>query len=327
MTSPEARSAPGPTSRPAGAEPGSARRHGSAHGRSAARPACANSPVHCVTWPGSHRCTVHARLRLMMAADPARGTGPGSPTCGPGRTTGRSPPSCTRRPTAAAIARSRSRRDGAHPAGLQRAAFPFGQPAPDAVGDPVADGVVQARLADRARRADLPRGPGRLAAAGKEHAPGRCRGTQPAPASAQQNAPEQPGCGAAAGGPSPCGRGDPRPPGGGEGGQVGYLQAAGREILSEPPRVAAGRFAGAVAHHGVRQRPGDRQPPDRLPGDAQPPRELRGGQEVRRFLRFRFRWRGPSWWRDERRGQGPGQCLQQLGRDWRVGVVVGCLPC
>ena len=39
MTSPEARSAPGPASRPARAEPGSARRHGPARDR----PACANS--------------------------------------------------------------------------------------------------------------------------------------------------------------------------------------------------------------------------------------------------------------------------------------------
>ena len=70
---------------------------------------------------------------------------------------------------AAAIASSRSRRDGAYPAGPQRAAFPLGQPAPDAVGDPVGDGVVQARLADRARRADLPGRPGRLTAAGEEH--------------------------------------------------------------------------------------------------------------------------------------------------------------
>jgi hypothetical protein len=150
--------------------------------------------------------------------------------------------------------------------------------------------------------------------------PGWCRGTQPAPASARQSVPEQPECGAAVGGPSPCGRGDPRPPGGGEGSQVGHLQAAGREIISEPPGVAAGRFPGALAHNGVRQRPGDRQPPDRLPGDAQPPGELRGGQEVRGLLRFR--WRGPSWCRDERRGQGPGQCLQQLGWDWLVCVVV-----
>src|SRR6185437_8146641 len=136
----------------------------------------------------------------------------------------------------------------------------------------------------------------------------------------RQSAPEQPECGAAAGGPSPCGRGDPRPPCGGEGSQVGYLQATGREIISEPPRVAAGRFPGALAHNGVRQRPGDRQPPDRLPGDAQPPGELRGGQEIRGLLRFR--WWGPSWCRDERRGQGSGQCLQQLGRDWLVCVVV-----
>ena len=77
------------------------------------------------------------------------------------------------------------------------------------------------------------------------------------------------------------GRGDPRPPLGGEGGQVGHVQAAGRELISEPPGEPAGRLAGAAAHHGVRQRPGDGQPPHRLAGDAQPPGELRGGQEVR----------------------------------------------
>src|SRR2546429_432939 len=33
---------------------------------------------------------------------------------------------------------------GSYPAGLQRAAFPAGQPAPDAMNDPVGDGVVQA---------------------------------------------------------------------------------------------------------------------------------------------------------------------------------------
>ena len=134
------------------------------------------------------------QLRLMTAAGPRRGTGPGSPRCGTGRTTGRSPPPYTRPP----------RRPGSPghdpaarhaPSGLQRAAFPFGQPAPDAISDPVGDGVVQARLADRAPRADPPRGLGRLAPLGKEQTPGQRRGTQPAPASAQQNAPEQPGCG------------------------------------------------------------------------------------------------------------------------------------
>src|SRR5207244_12431055 len=37
------------------------------------------------------------------------------------------------------------------------------------VNDAVGDGGVQARLADRARRADLPRNLGRLAALGEEH--------------------------------------------------------------------------------------------------------------------------------------------------------------
>ena len=90
----------------------------------------------------------------------------------------------------------------------------------------------------------------------------------------------------AAGGPSPCGRGDPRPPGGGEGGQVGHLQAAGRELIGESPGIPAGGLAGAAAHHGVRERPGDGQPPYGLAGDAEPLRELRGGQEIRRVLNF-----------------------------------------
>jgi hypothetical protein len=103
-------------------------------------------------------------------------------------------------------------------------------------------------------------------------------------------------------------RGYPRPPGGGEGGQVGDLQAAGRELVGEPPRVPAGGLAGALTHHGVRQRPGDGQPPYCLAGDAEPLRELPGGQEVCGVLSF-DRNRRPRW-RDECRGQGPGQCLQ-----------------
>ena len=63
--------------------------------------------------------------------------------------------------------------------------------------------------------------------------------------------------------------------------------------------------------------------PHCLPGDAEPLRELRGGQEVRGVLRFDRR-REPRW-RDERRGQGPGQCFQELGRDLKVGVVVSLL--
>jgi hypothetical protein len=63
----------------------------------------------------------------------------------------------------------------------------------------------------------------------------------------------------------------------------------------------------------VRQRPGDGQPPYCLAGDAEPLRELRGSQEICGFLKF-DRFSGPRW-RDERRGQGPGHCFQQLGRD------------
>ena len=48
----------------------------------------------------------------------------------------------------------------------QRAPVSFGQAAPDAVGDPVAERVVQARLPDRAPGADLP---GRLGTAGEKH--------------------------------------------------------------------------------------------------------------------------------------------------------------
>ena len=73
----------------------------------------------------------------------------------------------------------------------------------------------------------------------------------------------------------------------------------------------------------MRQRPGDRQPPYCLAGYSETLRELRGGQEVRGVLNFgRFR---EARWRDERRGQGPGQCLQQFGWDRQVGVVVGVL--
>ena len=130
--------------------------------------------------------------------------------------------------------------------------------------------------------------------------------------------------GPAAGERSPWGRGDPRPHGSSEGGQVGHLQAAGRELFGEPPGVPAGGLAGALAHHGVRQRPGDGQPPYCLAGDAEPLRELRGGQEVRGGVLGFDRRRGPRC-RDEGRGQGPGQCLQELGRDRQVGVVVGVL--
>ena len=79
---------------------------------------------------------------------------------------------------------------------------------------------------------------------------------------------------------SRCGRGDPRPPGGGEGGQVGYLQAAGRELVREPPRyrrvvlrtpwhtTVCGSVP-AIASRRIVSR------------DAEPLRELRGGQEIR----------------------------------------------
>ena len=95
------------------------------------------------------------------------------------------------------------------------------------------------------------RGPGRTPA-------GRCRGTQPAHASQPRTVLlARRGCGDAADGPSPWGRGDPRPPLGGEGAHVGHVQAAGREVVGEPPRVPAGRLPGAAADHGVRQRAGD----------------------------------------------------------------------
>lgn len=56
---------------------------------------------------------------------------------------------------------------------------------------------------------------------------------------------------------------------GGQVGQVGHVQAAGREPIGEPPGEPASGLAGAAAHHGVWQRP-DREPPDGLPGDTQP---------------------------------------------------------
>jgi hypothetical protein len=58
---------------------------------------------------------------------------------------------------------------------------------------------------------------------------------------------------------------------------------------------------------------GCRQPPHRLAGHSQPGRELRRGQEVRGLARGDGL--GPAAWRDERRRQGPGHFLQQLGRD------------
>jgi hypothetical protein len=213
---------------------------------------------------------------------------------GPGRGGGAAGCGGVPPPPAAPAARSRTRSPGrlgsqdrpvtipsrgTHPAGPQRAAFPLGQPAPDAINDPVADGVVQARSADRAPRADLPRGPGRFAPAGEEQlevSAAACRQLPPAPASAQQNALEQQRCGAAAGGPSPRGRDDPRPPGGGESGQAGHLQAAGRELVGEPPRVAAGGLAGALAHHGVRQRP--RRSRDAGPSPGKPPAAARAAR-------------------------------------------------
>ena len=199
-------------------------------------------------------------------------------------------------------------------AGPQCAAFPFGQAAPDAVGDPVADGVVQARLPDRAsprrsaaRARPTRRGPGRTLQA-------RRRGTQPA--SRQRG--QRPGW--RSGGAVPRragrhrdGRGDPRPPGGGEGGQVGHLQAAGREVVGEPPREPAGGLPVAPAHHGVRQRarrsPAAGPSPGRLP--AAPRAALRSGSP-RASVPGRFRLAGR---RDERCRQGPGHCFQQLGRD------------
>jgi len=57
---------------------------------------------------------------------------------------------------------------GLDPLRLQRAAFPLSLPAPDAGRDPVAQRVLQTWLADRAPRAHLPCGPGRLAALGIE---------------------------------------------------------------------------------------------------------------------------------------------------------------
>ncbi len=67
------------------------------------------------------------------------------------------------------------------PPRLERTAFPLGQPAPDTVRDPVTEGVLQARLADRARCADQPGGVGLLAALGIEHAQVRAAARSPLP--------------------------------------------------------------------------------------------------------------------------------------------------
>jgi hypothetical protein len=177
---------------------------------------------------------------------------------------------------------------------------PFGQPAPDAVCDPVAEGVLQARLTDRALRTNLPRGAGRLAALGIEQIKvgAVARSLQP-PARGETRRGSQIAVPRQAAR-HRAGRGYPRPPGSGESGQVGDLQAAGRELLGEPPGIPAGGLAGAAAHHGVRQRPGNGQPPYCLAGDTEPLRELPSGQEIGAVLNF-DRNRG-SRWGDERCG-------------------------
>jgi hypothetical protein len=179
---------------------------------------------------------------------------------------------------------------GAGAAGPQRAAVPFGQAAPDAVHDPVAEGVVKARLADRAPRADPPRRRGALAAAGEEQVEVSAAARSPVTPAAWGRGWRNRG--------TVTRRGNPRPPLGGQPGQVGHVQAAGRELIREPSREPAGGLPGTRAHHGVRQRPGDRELPHRLSGDAQPPGELRGGQEVRGlFCAGRL---GLPWERDKR---------------------------
>ena len=97
-----------------------------------------------------------------------------------------------------------------------------------------------------------------------------------------------------------------------------------------PNDTASGAYTFAVATlNGAehRQRAGDREPPDRLPGNAEPGGELRGGQEVRLLHGGRFRLPGTRY---EGRGQGPGDCFQQLtgtgsrasrSVGWGMGVV------
>ena len=230
--------------------------------------------------------------------------------CGPGQTLGRSPSGLYPAAAAAAIAASRSRPDGAGAAGPQLPAVPLGQSAPDARGDAIAEGVCQAWLADRTPRTDQPRRLGRLTAAGKEQAEvGPAARSQLTPAH-QQRALAQRDCSDAADWPSPWGRGDPHPPGGGEPGQAVRVQAAGRELIRGPPRerrvvIRAPRHttvcgsAPAIAS----RRTVSRETPSRAASCA-------AVRKSGSFTGWRF---GLPRSRDEGRDQGPGDCFQQLG--------------
>ena len=193
------------------------------------------------------------------------------------------------------------------------------------MGDPVAQGVVQARLADRASRADPPRGPGRLTAAGKEQVKVSAAARSPVP-------------------PAAWGRGwrnrgtVTRLTGRHRGGAV----TRARHWAANPARSATSR---PLAANSSANRRGNRRVVFRAPrqttvcGSAPAiasrrtvsretpsrPGKLRGGQEVRGL--FRAGQLGLPWERDKRRGHGPGHCLQQLGRDGGTGrwvrVLVG----
>ena len=151
--------------------------------------------------------------------------------------------------------------------------------------------------ADRTWCAHLPRRPGRLAALGIEQVEVSAVARRLLPPARGETRWGQPGCCTAADTLSRSGRGDPRPPGGGERGQVGCLQAAGRELVGESSRIPAGGLAGTAAYHRVRQRPGDRQPPYRLPGDAEPLRKL---PAVRKSAVSSVSVNREPRWRDER---------------------------
>jgi hypothetical protein len=217
---------------------------------------------------------------------------------------------------------------GPQPTGLQRTAFPLGQPAPDAVGDPVGDGVIQARLADRARRADLPRGPGRFAALGEEQVKvDTAARSQLPPARSKTRRGSQAAV--------------PRRAGRHRAGVVTRArQAAAKAARSATSRpLAAKSSANRRGYRRVVLRapwhttvcgsgPGDRQPPDRLPGHSQPPGELRGGQEVRWLLllgRVGGRGGGMSAAARARASASSSSVGTSGSVSWWVFTVLGCM--
>ena len=222
---------------------------------------------------------------------------------------------------------------GADAAGPQRAAVPFGQAAPDAVGDPVAEGVVQARLRgpgtprrSAARARPTRRGRGRTGR-------GRRRGTQPGTASR------------AGGGAGGAGAAVTRLAGRHRAGAVTrarhWAAKAARSATSRP--LAANSSANRRGYRRVVLRvPRHTTVCGSAPAIASrrtvsretPSRRASCAAVRKSAASFRAGRLGLPWWRDQRRGQGPGHCLQQLGRDrggaggsvwWWVFAVLGCM--